>query len=178
MAFYDREAHTEVVTVAILVGLGSVLVQERQEVKRVVDFASRSLSDNEGRYGRTAKEAIAVVRACEIFQLYLSGLESLELVFRATPSARFEWRHEVCRCWKTGDWSTALSPYRLLRDEINTIGRLVMRGMQYFSANLRKQMLEFTHEGHQRIVTAKDGLRSKVWWPSKNSMVERRGKQC
>ena len=90
MAFYDREAHTEVVTVAILVGLGSVLVQERQEVKRVVDFASRSLSDNEGRYGRTAKEAIAVVRACEIFQLYLSGLESLELVFRATPSARFE----------------------------------------------------------------------------------------
>lgn len=87
MAFYDREAHTEVVTVAIPVGLGSVLVQERQEVKRVVDFASRSLSDNEGRYGRTAKE---VVRACEIFQLYLSGLESLELVFRATPSARFE----------------------------------------------------------------------------------------
>lgn len=90
MAFYDREAHTEVVTVAIPVGLGSVLVQERQEVKRVIDFASQSLSDNEGRYGRTAKEAIAVVRACEIFQLYLSGLESLELVFRATPSARFE----------------------------------------------------------------------------------------
>ena len=87
-------------------------------------------------------------------------------------------RHEVCRCWKTGDWSTAPSPYRLLRDEIIMIGRLVMRGMQYFSANLRKQMLEFAHEGHQRIVTAKDGLRSKVWWPSKNSMVERRGKQC
>ena len=84
----------------------------------------------------------------------------------------------MCRCWKTGDWSTAPSPYRLLRDEINMIGRLVMRGMQYFSANLRKQMLEFAHEGHQRIVTAKDGLRSKVWWPSKNSMVERRGKQC
>lgn len=38
MAFYDREAHTEVVTVAIPVGLGSVLVQERQEVKRVVEF--------------------------------------------------------------------------------------------------------------------------------------------
>lgn len=45
-------------------------------------------------------------------------------------------RHEVCRCWKTGDWSTAPSPYRLLRDEIIMIGRLVMRGMQYFSANL------------------------------------------
>ena len=54
----------------------------------------------------------------------------------------------MCRCWKTGDWSTASSPYRLLRDEINMIGRLVMRGMQYFSANLRKQMLEFAHEGH------------------------------
>ena len=34
------------------------------------------------------------------------------------------------RCWKTGHWSAAPSPYRLLRDEIAVVGRLVMRGMR------------------------------------------------
>ena len=36
---------------------------------------------------------------------------------------------EVYRCWKTGDWSTAPSPYRLLHDEITVVGRLAMRGI-------------------------------------------------
>ncbi len=33
-------------------------------------------------------------------------------------SAEDEELTEVFRCWKTGDWSTAPSPYRLFRDEI------------------------------------------------------------
>ena len=44
MAFYDKEAPTEVVTDASPVGLGGILVQEKQGVKRAVAFASRSLS--------------------------------------------------------------------------------------------------------------------------------------
>ena len=44
MAFYDKEAPTEVVTDASPVGLGAILVQEKQGVKRAVAFASRSLS--------------------------------------------------------------------------------------------------------------------------------------
>jgi len=42
MAFYDKEAPTEVVTDAIPVGLGGILVQEKQGVKRVVAFACRA----------------------------------------------------------------------------------------------------------------------------------------
>ena len=34
------------------------------------------------------------------------------------------------------------------------------------------------HEGHQGIVKTKDRLRSKVWWPSMNAMVERQDKKC
>ena len=240
MAFYDKDVPTEVVTDASPVGLGAILVQEKQGVKRAVAYASRSLSDVERRYSQTEKEALAVVWACERFHLYLSGLQSFELVTdckaleaingpRSKPSARVErWvlrlmpfkytvghvpsgqniadclsrltkilastrdgateeyvrmvavnatpramttreierasgedeeLTEVYRCWKTGDWSTAPSPYRLLRDEITVVGRLVMRGMRIVvPASLLKRVLELAHEGHQGIVKTKDRL--------------------
>ena len=236
MAFYDKEASAEVVTGASPVGLGGILVQEKQGVKRAVAFASRSLSDVERRYSQTEKEALAVVWACERFHLYLTGLQSFQLVTvckaleaiygpRSKPSARVErWvlrlmpfkytvRHvpsgqniadclsrltkipasphdgvteeyvrmvavnatpraittreieresaedeeltEVRCCWKTGDWSAAPSPYRLLCDEITVVGRLVMRGMRIvIPVSLRKRVLiKVTRElRRQRIV--------------------------
>ncbi len=45
-------------------------------------------------------------------------------------------------------------------------------------ASLRKRVLKLTHEGHQGIVKTKDRLRSKVWWPNMNSMVESHCKEC
>ena len=86
---------------------------------------------------------------------------------------------EVHRCWKTGDWSAAPSPYRLLCDEITVVGRLVMKGMRIvIPVSLHKRVLELAHEGHQGIVKMKDRLRTKVWWPNMNSMVERHCKKC
>ena len=82
-------------------------------------------------------------------------------------------------CWKTGDWSAVASPYRSLRDEITVVGRLVMRGMRIvIPVSLHKRVPELAHEGHQGFVKTKDCLRSKVWWPNVNSMVERHCKKC
>ena len=97
MAFYDKNAPTEVVTDASPVGLGAILVQEQ----RAVAFASCSLSEVERCYSQTEKEALAVVWGCERFSLYLSGLESFQLVTdckaleviygpKSKPSARVE----------------------------------------------------------------------------------------
>ena len=94
-------------------------------------------------------------------------------------SAEDEDLTEVRRCWKTGDWSAAPSPYRLLRDEITVVGKLMMRGMRIvIPVSLRELVLELAHEGYQGIVKTKDRLRSKVKWPNMNSMVERHCKKC
>ena len=53
------------------VGLGAVLVQEKNGVGRAVCYASRSLSSVERSYSQTEKEALALVWACERFNLYL-----------------------------------------------------------------------------------------------------------
>ena len=75
-------------------------------------------------------------------------------------SAEDEEMIEVRRFWKTGNWSAAPSPYRLLRDEITVVGRLVMRGMRIvIPVSLRKRVLKLAHEGHQGIVKTKDRLR-------------------
>ena len=61
-------------------GLGAVLVQEKNGEGRAVCYASRSLSSVERRYSQTEKEALALVWACERFNLYLYGLQTFDLV--------------------------------------------------------------------------------------------------
>ena len=85
----------------------------------------------------------------------------------------------IRKCWKTGDWSSASTPYKLLRDEILVIGRLVMRGMRIVvPLSLHERDLELAREGYLGIVKTNDRLRSKVWWPNMNSVVERHCKRC
>ena len=44
LAYFDKDAHTRVIADAILVGLGAVLVQDKDGESQVVCYASRSLS--------------------------------------------------------------------------------------------------------------------------------------
>ena len=85
LAYFDKHAHTRVIADASPVGLGAVLVQEKDGVSRAVCYASRSLSRVERRYSQTEKEALALVWACERFNLYLVGLESFDLVTDHEP---------------------------------------------------------------------------------------------
>ncbi|PFX18927.1 Transposon Ty3-G Gag-Pol polyprotein [Stylophora pistillata] len=80
LAYFDKEAHTRVIADASPVGLGAVLVQEKNGVGRAICYASRSLSSVERRYSQTEKEALGLVWACERFNQYLYGLQTFDLV--------------------------------------------------------------------------------------------------
>ena len=100
LAYFKVGCKTRIVADASPVGLGAVLTQQQGGVWRVVSYASRSLTDVERRYSQTEKEALALVWACERFNMYVSGqsfeLETdhkpLERIYSCTskPCARIE----------------------------------------------------------------------------------------
>ena len=132
LAYFDKDAHTRVIADASPVGLGAVLVQDKNGESRVVCYASRSLSSVERRYGQTEKEALAPVWACERFNLHLLWLptsdlvtdhEALRVIYSkgSKPSARIErwvlrlqpYSYKVC-CVKSQD-NIADVPSRLMK---------------------------------------------------------------
>ena len=100
LAYFKNDCKTRIVADAGPEGIGAVLLQFQGEEWRAVSYASRNLSDVERRYAQTEKEALALVWACERFNIYVYGREfeletdhkPLECIFCKTskPSARIE----------------------------------------------------------------------------------------
>ena len=100
LAYFDKNAKTQVIADASPVGLEAILIQEQYGTKRVVAYASRSLTEVERRYSQTEKEALGLVWACERFHVYLYGIQfelltdhkPLEVIYssKSRPSARIE----------------------------------------------------------------------------------------
>ena len=113
MAYYDPTSETKLVVDASPVGLGAILVQHdkgREEMPRIVSYASRSLTPVEARYSQIEREGLAVVWACEKYHLYVYGKpftvvtdhKSLERLYndpKSKPPARIE------------RWALKLQPY-------------------------------------------------------------------
>lgn len=71
MTYFDPKKRTSVITDASPVGISAILEQEG----KVICYASRSLTDVEKRYSQTEREGLAIVWACEYFNVYLYGAE-------------------------------------------------------------------------------------------------------
>ena len=81
LAYFNKDARTQVIADASPVGLGAVLVQQQTDGNfRPVYYAAKSLTDVERRYSQTEKEALALVWACERFKLYLLGKHFTALI--------------------------------------------------------------------------------------------------
>ncbi len=77
LTYSTREGHFALSTDASDMGVGAVLEQEQEEgrrvAKKVIVYASKTLSDSQHRYYTTNKELLAVVNAVEMFKYYLTG---------------------------------------------------------------------------------------------------------
>ena len=75
MAHFDQLKKKKLITDASPVGLAAILFQKTpgQNNRKVVAYASRSLSDVESLYSQMGKDALAIVWAIERLHLYLYG---------------------------------------------------------------------------------------------------------
>lgn len=101
LGYFNVNDRTVVTADASPVGLGAILAQYDSNGQiRVINYASKSLTDTETRYCQTEKEALALVWAVERFQRYLIGrsfdlvtdCKALQFLFttRSRPCARIE----------------------------------------------------------------------------------------
>ena len=93
LAYFNKEAHFQIIVDASPVGLGAVLIQERNGECCAVCYASRTLSNVEHRYSQTEREALALVWTFELVSVDLiTDHETLKDIYskKSKPSARIE----------------------------------------------------------------------------------------
>ncbi|KAL4007856.1 hypothetical protein ACER0C_001708 [Sarotherodon galilaeus] len=90
------------------VGIGAVLLQEVEGVRRPVVFFSRKLQDRESRYSTVEKECLAMKWAVESLRYYLLGRHfTLETDHRA-----LQWLHKMKETnMRVARWYLSLQPY-------------------------------------------------------------------
>ena len=75
MSYFHAKWTTEIICDGPPVGVSTILIQIEPQggEKKVIGYASRTLTDAETRYGQIEREALAIHVACLKFQIYLLG---------------------------------------------------------------------------------------------------------
>ncbi|KAK6192673.1 hypothetical protein SNE40_004107 [Patella caerulea] len=86
----------------------------------------------------------------------------------------------IRQCLMTGRWhDTNYKQYVPIRNELSSIGKLVLRRTRIIvPTSLREQILKLAHEGHPGIVSMKQRIRTKVWWPGMDREAEKYCRTC
>ena len=72
--YFDVNLQTELIVDASPIGLGAILTQREPEGRvRIIEYASRGLTEAEKNYSQIEREMLAIVWGCEHFDLYLYG---------------------------------------------------------------------------------------------------------
>ena len=102
LAIYNPDLPTEVHTDASSVGLGAMLIQMDNNVKRVVSYYSRKTTAEEEKYHSYDLETLAVVTALRVYRVYLLGIKFTVVTdcsaIRAT-AAKKDIQPRVARWW-------------------------------------------------------------------------------
>ena len=77
------------------------------------------------------------------------------------------------------DWSKCGDSIKVVKDEITTVGKVVLRGTRIIIPKaLQQKTILAAHEGHRCIVKTKARLRAKVWFPLMDKMAEQLCRSC
>jgi len=94
------------------VGLSAILTQvDANNIRRVISYASRSLSDIEQRFSQTEREALACVWACEHYHRYIYGAPNFDLITDHQPLQMIYGNPRAKLPARIERWGLRLMPY-------------------------------------------------------------------
>ena len=103
----------------------------------------------------------------------------LENIKRAT--SQDQTLQKVIKAISSGDWKNAPAPFKTNKEEFSVTSdqQLLLRGTRIvMPASLTSQAIALAHEGHQGVVKTKQLIRSKIWFPDIDQLVEKAVKSC
>ncbi|XP_033739145.1 uncharacterized protein LOC117326501 [Pecten maximus] len=110
LGYFKIGAKTQIIADSSPVGLGAVLVPEDEpNERRIISYASRSLTAVERRYSQTENEALALVWARERFHMYIYGIK-FKLVTDHKP-LQYIFSDKSRPCARVERWVLRLQPY-------------------------------------------------------------------
>ncbi|CAF1351753.1 unnamed protein product [Didymodactylos carnosus] len=170
------------------VGLGAILTQVNSKDardKRVLSFASRALSDLERRYSQIEKEGLACVWGCEKFHMYLYGRiftlvtdnKALQYIFKnpkAKTSARIE---RMCLRLAQYDFIVKYHPGKCNPSDYLARNPIIPE-FEASNESLYDRLIDIAHDGHQGVKKTKALLRSNVYFPGLDKLINARLSSC
>ncbi len=106
MRYFDPQKELTIIVDASPVGLGGILTQDNY----VLSYASRSLTEVESRYSQTEREALAIVWACEHFDMYTNGASNFNIITDHKPLENI-WK-KTNPTPRIQRWGLRLQPYK------------------------------------------------------------------
>ncbi|XP_055584741.1 uncharacterized protein K02A2.6-like [Uranotaenia lowii] len=110
LGYYSPYDETILIADASPVGLGAVLLQQREGKARVICYISKGLSTTEKSYAQNEKEALALVWATERLESYLRGLEFKLLTDHEPLKVMFGSNRK--QCTRIERWAIRLQSFR------------------------------------------------------------------
>jgi len=144
--------------------------------------------DNPADYGsRHPVEQSSCNRATKVAEEYINFVASM-----ASPVAMDistikehtksdELLQSVIESLRTGNWTTDTKAFHKVRSELSVTGdeSLILRGTRIIvPTQLQQRAIDLAHEGHQGIVKSKQLLRTKVWFPGIDALMEKTVNEC
>ena len=138
-----------------------------KDEKNPADFLSRHPNCSEPQPESVAEEyvnyvcanAVPTAMTLQEIQLETSVDDTMQMVIQAI---------------ETNNWSDpSTTEYKKVSDELSVHKGIILRGHRIvMPTSLRRRTIHLAHIGHQGIIKTKRLLRSKVWFPNIDKMVE------
>ncbi|KAK2557053.1 Retrovirus-related Pol polyprotein from transposon 17.6 [Acropora cervicornis] len=204
LRYYDVNLPVTIQCDSIETGLGAALLQDGQPVA----FASRTLTSTERGYAQIEKECLAIVFACERFNQYLFGRNSVsvqsdhkppETIFvKPLTAAPKRLQGMLLRLQKfnlkvgyvkgsemflADTLSRTIEPliaeYWTYRDEIGVYNGVLYKGDRVIVPTaLRKEMIKRIHASHQGQQACLRRAKDALFWPGMSSQIKKAVSNC